>query len=306
MIDSGASHELQHLWPDSPVPPSSVPTSLGLAVDEAKGKVYMDNEGVAHAVSKTEFQPLFPINVYVRELDLKWLSSRDRSALVLPDGSVIELVIDTRDGSIYISEVQAEVLRSMRRARRNRSCAIQIFEKAKRAVVATSLEEHRAAGHPHFRHDCPECRAAAGRHRPHWRLDEATRPGGQVSGDISGPHPAGRFPSDRQEDLPRRPRYFLLFAFVVQRLDEQELAKVNQRFAKDGPVKLEPKDFERDEAEVKIEVKQEQLEPYSGAAGSAAQEEVAAVGYAAEEEPFADSEAVVSRLILEALWANTL
>ena len=89
MIDSGASHELQHLWPDSPVPPASVPTALGLAVGEAKGKVYMNNEGVAHAVSNKEFQPLFPINVYVRELDLKWLSGRDRSSLVLPDGRII-------------------------------------------------------------------------------------------------------------------------------------------------------------------------------------------------------------------------
>eukprot|EP00959_Pyramimonas_sp_CCMP1952_P195351 4084841-Pyramimonas_sp.AAC.1 len=51
--------------------------------------------------------------------------------------------------------------------------------------------------------------------KPHFRRDAATRPGGQLSVDLSGPHLAGRWPSGRPEDAGRKATYFLLGAFSV-------------------------------------------------------------------------------------------
>eukprot|EP00959_Pyramimonas_sp_CCMP1952_P344652 7218229-Pyramimonas_sp.AAC.1 len=60
--------------------------------------------------------------------------------------------------------------------------------------------------------ECRECRLAAGRMRPHYRLDPSFRPGGQLSVDISGPRPKGLWPSSLAEDGPRRACYFLVAA----------------------------------------------------------------------------------------------
>ncbi|CAK0907605.1 unnamed protein product [Prorocentrum cordatum] len=232
LCDSGASHELQHLWPSQAPPPGSVPIQLGLAVGRVAGEVYMSEDQVVYAVSSTLLQALFPISAYVRELELNMSWSPSRAAIFLPGSRTIELVVDS-DGSVFISKAQAEVLRGMQRMRRGQIGAAQFVETVRAAVVQQSLEQHRAAGHPHFRPDCAECRFASGRRRPHWRLDASTRPGGQMSANISGPHPYARWPSALQEDGPRRARFFLLCAYSVFSVAEQEAAAKNERFAQE-------------------------------------------------------------------------
>ncbi|CAK0790908.1 unnamed protein product, partial [Prorocentrum cordatum] len=162
LCDSGASHELRHLWPGQAPLPGSVPINLGLAVGQASGEVYMSEDQVVYAVSSTLLQALFPISVYVHELEVSMLWGPARAAISLPGGRAIELVVD-RDGSVFISEVQAETLRGMRRLRRAQIGASRFVDCVRAAVVQQSLEQHRAAGHPHFRPDCAECRLAAGR-----------------------------------------------------------------------------------------------------------------------------------------------
>ena len=55
-----------------------------------------------------------------------------------------------------------------------------------------------------------------------------------MSADISGPHPYARWPSALQEDCPRRARFFLLCAYSVFSVAEQEAAAKNERFARDS------------------------------------------------------------------------
>ncbi|CAK0841691.1 unnamed protein product, partial [Prorocentrum cordatum] len=240
LCDTGASHELQHLWPHEAPPARSVQTSLGLAVGDRRG-VHVSEDDVVYVHSPTPVEPLFPIGVYMHELGLDLLWGSQRAAVVMPRGGTMELELE--NGMAYISEQDAEVLRQMRRRLRLQRGAARFRAGALAAVIQLSLAEHKAGGHRNFRPDCAECRLAAGRLRHHWRLEADTRPGGQLSADISGPHPPARWPSALQEDRPRQPRFFLLCAYCVFTVAEQEQAAENERFARDGPkveVKGEP------------------------------------------------------------------
>ena len=72
-------------------------------------------------------------------------------------------------------------------------------------ISEVQLELHRRDGHRHFLPECAECRPGAIKQRPHRRLPELLRPGGELSVDLSGPHFPGRFPSDLQEFYAVRP-----------------------------------------------------------------------------------------------------
>ncbi|CAK0839332.1 unnamed protein product [Prorocentrum cordatum] len=79
------------------------------------------------------------------------------------------------------------------------------------------LEGHKRGDHISFNAFCPQCRGAAtSRLRQHFRRDVSGWPGGQLSIDTSGPHPPGRWPSGRPENVPRHAVHFLLGAFSVK------------------------------------------------------------------------------------------
>ena len=80
--------------------------------------------------------------------------------------------------------------------------------------------------------ECPECRLGAIRRRAHRRQPEATKPGGELSVDLSGPHLPGRWPSDSPESVSRRAQYFLVASYRVFTDVEVAEAQGNEAFAK--------------------------------------------------------------------------
>ncbi len=173
----------------------------------------MGEDDVVYVESDTPLQPLFPLGICIDEcgLGLEW--TPEECTLRLPDHRSLEL--QREEGSIYLAEDDAEVLRQLRAAMRLARGRAMVAQAIRAAVSLVELGRHRAEGHPTFMAECRECRLAAGRMRSHFRLDPATRPGGQLSADLSGPHPPGRWPSSLQEDAPKRAQYFLLCAYQV-------------------------------------------------------------------------------------------
>ncbi|CAK0805588.1 unnamed protein product, partial [Prorocentrum cordatum] len=211
LADTGATHELRSI----PVGGDPGVESRRVDLQTATGSMEarMGEDDVVYVESDTPLQPLFPLGIYIEEcgLGLEWMP--EACTLRLPDHRSLEL--QRVEGSMYIAEDDAEVLRQLRAALRLARGRATVAQAIKAAVSLTELAKHRAEGHPTFMAECRECRLAAGRMRPHYRLDPATRPGGQLSADLSGPHPPGRWPSSLQEDAPRRAQYFLLCAYQV-------------------------------------------------------------------------------------------
>ncbi|CAK0845573.1 unnamed protein product [Prorocentrum cordatum] len=189
LADTGATHELQHLWPNQHPPVPCQRIDLARATGQQAG-VLMGTDEVAHVHSPTELQALFPIGAYVAELGLDLRRGRDRARVMLPGQGAIELELEGT--AAYIYEDDAQRLRTMRQQLRARAGAKMLaahFDVVVAAAQRLSLEEHKRRGHPSFRPDCYECRLAAGRVRAHWRLDARTRLGDQLSADISGERP---------------------------------------------------------------------------------------------------------------------
>ncbi|CAK0822789.1 unnamed protein product, partial [Prorocentrum cordatum] len=210
LADTGATHELQHLWPNQRPPVPGRRIDLAHATGQQAG-VLMGADEVVYVHSPTELQALFPIGAYVAELslDLQW--GRDRASVLLPGQDAIELELE--GATAYIYEDDAQRLRAMRqqlRARAGTRMPAAHFDVVVAAVQRLS------------------------RMRAHWRLDARTRPGGQLSVDISGPHPAGLWPGALPEDRPKRAQYFVLGAYAVMTASERAAAAGAEQRARDA------------------------------------------------------------------------
>ncbi|CAK0814311.1 unnamed protein product, partial [Prorocentrum cordatum] len=234
LADTGATRELQHLRPNWRPPAPCQRVDLARATGQQAG-VLMGAGEVVYVHSPTELQALFPIGAYVAELSLDLQRGRDRARALLPGQGAIELELEGATAHIY--EDDAQRLRAMRQQLRTRAGARMLaahFDVVVAAVQRLSLEEHKRRGHPSFRPDCYKRRLAAGRTRAHWRLDAPTRPGGQLSVDISGPHPAGLWPGALPEGRPKTARYFVLCAYAVMTASERAAAAGAEQRARDA------------------------------------------------------------------------
>ena len=70
-------------------------------------------------------------------------------------------------------------------------------------VAAQTLQEHKDQGHVHYRRDCGDCLAGAGRRRPHRRV--ANPEPYVLSMDLAGPLRKGR----------QKEKYFLVAAYTL-------------------------------------------------------------------------------------------
>ena len=120
--------------------------------------------------------------------------------------------MEQHGSSAYISEEPMDRLRELRKETRAGHVAAMLLRARQTVTTVTELQRHKEAGHPTFLASCEECRLAAGRMRPHFRLDAATRPGGECSVDLAGPFPAGTWPGAEPGDEARRATHFLLVA----------------------------------------------------------------------------------------------
>ncbi|CAK0894421.1 unnamed protein product [Prorocentrum cordatum] len=232
LADTGASHELVsygHVAGEPASPPVAT-TSVELQIATGGREAQLGVDEKLYVYSPTELQPLFPLAAVNEELGLQMTWSPSICEVRLPDGRAIDFIRD--GGSIYLDEDSADVLRQLRTAMRERRARAALARAIAAAVSLHDLGRHRAEGHPRFMAECGECRRAAGRMRPHLRLDQTTRPGGQLSVDLSGSHPPGRRPSSWQEDQPRRAAYFMVAAFAVFTRSDAATAEENETFAR--------------------------------------------------------------------------
>ncbi|CAK0824458.1 unnamed protein product [Prorocentrum cordatum] len=232
LADTGASHELVsygHVAGEPASPPVAT-TSVELQIATGGREAQLGVDEKLYVYSPTELQPLFPLAAVNEELGLQMNWSPSICEVRLPDGRTIDFIRD--GGSIYLDEDSADVLRQLRTAMRERRARAALARAIAAAVSLHDLERHRAEGHPRFMAERGECRRAAGRTRPHLRLDQTTRPGGQLSVDLSGPHPPGRWPSSWQEDQPRRAVYCMVAAFAVFTRSDAATAEENETFAR--------------------------------------------------------------------------
>ena len=147
-----------------------------------------------------------------------------REQLTMSDGRLIDLTM--KDGLPYISKQDFEMLKRARAQGHWKRVQDNLKALAARIRTVAELQAHRAAGHPTYSAQCPECRKANSRQRPHYRLDPSTRGGGELSVDVSGPHGPGRWPSDVVGDRKKVAKFWIAAAY--QYFDEKELALKHQ------------------------------------------------------------------------------
>ena len=238
MADTGATHELQPILRGTR--PQVQHHEVELQVATRKEMAYMGIDDIVYfeCDDVAAATPLFPIGAYVKELKLIFQWEANECRVIIPDNNDfgcnrkhIHLHIDGT--SIYIREADAAILREIRSKKRFEMRVALIQRMQACAVTMLQLEEHRRQGHPHYMPECPECRLAMGRLRSHYRLDPDTRPGGELSVDLSGPHPPTLYPSARPEDRTKRPQYFMLSAYQVMTSAELKEYMEARRTAKE-------------------------------------------------------------------------
>ncbi|CAK0886282.1 unnamed protein product [Prorocentrum cordatum] len=228
LADTGATHELRGVRDLTDVHPRAHDVRLKTATGEQPAKmheeiVYVKGEGL---------QELFPLAAYIEQLELEMVWNTAECKVRMRDGR--ELHHHRDGGSIYISEEDADVLRTARRAQQRHTFRARLVALARNLHGAAELQRHREEGHLKFLASCRECRGAAGRLRQHFRHDVSTRPGGQLSVDLSGPHLPGRWPSGRPEDVPKQAVHFVLGAFSVMSETEMEVLRKREEDARRG------------------------------------------------------------------------
>ena len=232
LADTGATHEL-HGVRHGELPEEAI-HSVNLVTATGTEKASMTPEGIVYVETNNAIQPLFPLGSYILECGVKWVWNDKMCDVVLPNGDRISLI--QLRSSIYIREADAEVLRGLRRSLRGEALRVAVHEARAAVVTMVQLEEHRRLGHPHFLAECRECRMAAGRMRPHFRLNPDMRAGGELSVDMSGPHYPCGWPTGDRQDETRRATYFLLGAYQTltkaeadERRQQMEDARINSR-----------------------------------------------------------------------------
>ncbi|CAK0805863.1 unnamed protein product, partial [Prorocentrum cordatum] len=195
LADTGATHELRGVRDPSAIRGSNV--RLQTASGEVDAKMVAD---VVY-VEGESLQGLFPLATYMEQPGLRMSWDAEQCVVMLAGGREVHL--HRVNSALYISEGDAEVLR-----------------------------QHEEAGHVVFDPACSKRRGAFGRMRQHFRHDASTRPGGQLSVDLSGPHLPGRWPSGRPEDQGKKAIHFLLAAFSVTTDDELALKRRREEGAR--------------------------------------------------------------------------
>ncbi|CAK0867649.1 unnamed protein product [Prorocentrum cordatum] len=218
LADTGATHELKGVEDFDDLGDDVRTVQLETATGSHDARMVRDTVFVLGE----HLQGLFPLASYVESmgLEMEW---NPRRCGVHVGNEFVDL--HRENGSIYISEKNAEILRAARRAQLREKFRASMAALATSLRTLTKLRERQEGGHIHFDVNCPQCRGAHGRMRQHFRHDASTRPGGQLSIDLSGPHLPGRWPSGRSEDTGRMAQHFLLGAFsVVTAADMQNRA----------------------------------------------------------------------------------
>ena len=219
LADSEATHEVRPLEEVQEIPEGARPMKLQLAVGQVSA--WIDAEDTVWVDASLGVEELFPFGRYIKDCDLTISCSKQGGTLRAQDGQEFEVLLKSgcpylhRDDLAELLQIRRRML-SARRRRWARAAVSQIKSKVE-------LMRHCALGHPQFLASCDESCAASGRMRPHWKLDPDTRPDGELSVDISGPHTPGRWPTDLPEALPKRARYFLMAAYQV--ITQEELAE---------------------------------------------------------------------------------
>ena len=230
LVDSGATHEVRSVCMETELPADCQPVQLLLAAGETEA--WMSGEDIVYVVTsghEEELQPLFPIGAYIQDCDLKLGWSRDVCVLRSPAGECFEM--EQHGSSAYISEESMDRLRELRKETRAGRVAAMLQRARQTVTTVAELQRHKVAGHPTFLASCEECRLAAGRMRQHFRMDAATRPGGECSVDLAGPFPPGTWPGAEPGDEARRASFFLLVAYQVLTPEEVATRKANMEEA---------------------------------------------------------------------------
>ena len=202
LADTGATHELRGIASFDLLPACARAVNLDTATGNQEARMVGD---IVYVLGE-HLQGLFPLGAYIEELGLHLEWNADHCTLALPGGREMQLV--KAGTSIYIAEDDAAELRKAKKCKLRQKFQSNVATMAAKLRQLAELEEHKRGGHISFNASCPQCRGAAGRMRPHFRHDMSTRPGGQLSIDMSGPHLPGRWPSGRPEDVPRHAVHF--------------------------------------------------------------------------------------------------
>ncbi|CAK0858473.1 unnamed protein product [Prorocentrum cordatum] len=208
LADTGATHELKGVKDFDDLGDDVRTAQLETATGSHDARMVGDTVFVLGE----HLQGLFPLASHVESmgLEMEWNPRRCGAHV---GNEFVDL--HRENGSIYISEKNAEILRAARRAQLREKFRASMAALATNLRTLTKLRERQEGGHIHFDVNCPQCRGAHGRMRQHFRHDASTRLGGQLSIDLSGPHLPGRWPSGRSEDTGRMAQHFLLGAFSV-------------------------------------------------------------------------------------------
>ena len=226
MADTGATNELHGVRPGK-VPSRTVQVDLTTAT--GKEPAFMSEDGVVYVETKNPIQALFPIGTYIMEFNLRMTWNANQCFVQLPNGDRVHFQV--RGITIFIKEADAEILRTLRREAVAKRASEIMASAAARVATLIELEKHKLLGHPKYMPECSDCRKAQGRMRPHFRLSPSTRAGGELSLDISGPHPPAMWPDSTAQDQHRRARYYILGAY--QTCTEEEIAE-RRRLADDA------------------------------------------------------------------------
>ena len=289
LADSGASHEVRSRG--STPPQNAQRVDLALAVGSRPG--WLDQQGVVWVEGdQDDSSPLMPLGKYINDLDLVLTWSSEGASLRTPQGREFHLVV--RNNLPYVTKKDFEVLKSIRASSRWGR-----LRKGIRALVVKlrnmqELQAHREGGHQRYSPQCPECVRAKPRQRAHYRRDPTSKPGGELSVDISGPHCPGRWPTDAVKHRDLRAKYWLVGVYTY--FTEEELLKKKQM--EDEARQLVSKSPDDEAAELFGEEQEEANEGQSASSSAAPAEqgwtivnhEEAESAHDAEEEPPARAE----------------
>ena len=187
LLDSGATHWIKFT---TKITDKSKMKKVRLQLATGQTYAWMDSDGAVWVESTKCKSDIIPMGKFLRDNAMKF-TWENGDAYLQHEDQRIDLHI--MDGLPYIKKNDLDII--LRDNFKNRfSSFVHAFSARLRDVF--ELMKHRAGGHQQFSKDCPECRKANPRTRPHFKLDANTRPGGELSIDISGPHGAGYYPKD--------------------------------------------------------------------------------------------------------------
>ena len=214
---------------------------------------------MSHLPHEANVEPLFPFGLYSRKWGLRVDDFRHGCGRVAQPATGLAFELKWKGKCLYLYEAEIHdlwigrrmktldaILADDRRNKLKSTIVARIVRALTKAaptrreqfqqVIAKTLtnlelEQHRRNGHPTVRAACPECRAGGIRQRPHRRLPDRLRPGGDLSIDMSGPHLPGRWPSDALEAQARRAQHFIIGYFRCYTEEELVERDKNKMFA---------------------------------------------------------------------------